>query len=167
LVAEGYCDLHYRRFRRSGSTDAATPRSIDERFWTFVARGSEDACWEWTGGKWPTGYGAFKLNGTHVNAHRVSYELLVGDIPDGLVVDHLCRNRGCVNPAHLEPVTFRENILRGEGAGAHHARKKHCLRGHTFEPPNGYTNKHGHRLCRACDAIRYAARRARVSQLGA
>lgn len=132
---------------------------MTERFWAFVDRAGDDECWQWTGGGWPSGYGTLRVDKrTKVTVHRFSYELHVGPIPDDLVIDHLCRNHGCVNPKHLEAVTFRENILRGENRAAQHARKTHCLRGHSFDSPNGYRNKHGHRLCHACDRIRYETR---------
>ena len=83
-----------------------------------------DGCWLWTGGR-RGGYGRIKLAETGtVDAHRLSYEHHIGPIPDGLVIDHLCRNRSCINPAHLEPVTTAENIRRGE-AGSPGAMKKH------------------------------------------
>jgi|ERR1017187_200589 hypothetical protein len=95
-------------------------------------------CWTWTastgGGGSPGGdYGQFKAYGKQHYAHRFSYELLVGPIPGGLNIDHLCRNGLCVNPAHLEPVTQRTNLLRGNGTCAWNARKTHCLRGHIFK----------------------------------
>ncbi len=161
VVADGFCDLHWRRMRRSGTTEARRLPTTEERFWSYVTKGGPDECWPWARPAWTSGYGGLRVNGIKVAAHRLSYELLVGPIPEGLVIDHLCRVRICVNPRHLEPVTFRENILRGAGTGAHHARKTHCLRGHPFEPPNGYTNSMGYRGCHACDRIRYAARRER------
>src|SRR6266849_5089721 len=100
-----------------------------ERFWAKVHK--TDTCWEWTGALW-RGYGYFR---TWI-AHRVAYELLVGPIPPEKQVDHLCRNRGCVNPEHMELVTSYENILRGEGPTAANKRKLVCSNGHPFTPEN-------------------------------
>lgn len=137
--------------------------SVEERFWAKVEKAGPEDCWEWRAGKNTKGYGRFYLGGKrHIFAHRYSYELLVGPIPEGLVTDHLCRNPGCVNPAHLEPVTNRENILRGENQVAANSRKTHCIRGHEFTPENTYrpsTRPNG-RQCRECTLER-AARRCR------
>jgi hypothetical protein len=83
-------------------------------------------------------------------AHRFAWELLRGAIPDGLTLDHLCRNRRCVNPDHLEPVTAVENTMRGQAPHAINARKTHCLRGHAFDEENTYVRSDGARICRAC-----------------
>lgn len=123
-----------------------------DRFWDKVDTAGD--CWEWTAYKMPNGYGRFGLDGKMPLAHRVAYELEVGEIPVGLQIDHLCRNRGCVRPDHLEPVTQAENIRRGEGAGVQNARKTHCPQGHEYDEANTYNTSGGHRLCRACNRDR-------------
>lgn len=120
-----------------------------ERFWAKVQRGADDECWPWVAGVNGRGYGSFFDGSKDARAHRFAYELMVGPIPKGLVIDHLCRNRLCVNPAHMEPVTNKENSLRGEGAPARHARKTHCERGHEFNEANTRLYQ-GTRCCRTC-----------------
>lgn len=126
-------------------------RSIDYR--------GPDSCWIWHGSRLPDGYGQIRINGRTRGAHRVVYELLVGPIPDGLTLDHLCRTHACVNPRHLEPVTMRENTLRGVGPSARNATATHCHRGHEFTEANTHT-WNGHRSCRACRGLNYRARQA-------
>lgn len=140
------------------------------RFWPKVdkngpvpaARPELGPCWLWTAALWGGGYGAFGIrvggkSRTH-NAHRLSYGMLVGPIPHGLVLDHLCRVRHCVNPAHLDPVTDRINILRGASPFAKKARQFVCLAGHPFDEANTYVNRNGTRHCHACrDVRRHAA----------
>lgn len=106
-----------------------------------------DGCWEWTAARTEAGYGLVWNGDKLVYAHRVLYELLVGPIPEGLVIDHLCRVRHCVRPDHMEPVTNAENIRRG-GNGM----KTHCLNGHEFTVANTYEppKRPGQRYCRAC-----------------
>lgn len=124
-------------------------------FWSKVTIPSMAGCWEWRGSKNNDQYGIFGIwigsKQKTCLAHRVSYELLSGSISEGLTIDHLCRNRGCCNPTHLEPVSIAINILRGEGYAARNARKTHCARGHEFSPNNTLYNKKGHRTCRACN----------------
>lgn len=122
-----------------------------ERFWTKVEKRGPDECWEWKAGK-GNGYGSIRAtgHGPSLLAHRISYELLVGPIPEGLVIDHLCRNRGCVNPTHLEPVTMVENVMRGESPYARAARQTECIHGHPFTPENTYVTKRGGRHCLEC-----------------
>ena len=108
-------------------------------------------CWVW-GAATNGGYGVFWFEGVTVRAHRYAFERWVGPILDGLQLDHLCRVRCCVNPDHLEPVTSRENSLRGGGFAAVNAAKTHCVHGHEFTPENIYVPKSGGRECRACRA---------------
>jgi len=89
------------------------PRAVPDKFWPRVDRGDMSGCWPWLAGINQYGYGILWHGGRNQMAHRIAYELLVGPIPSGLTIDHLCRNRRCVNPAHMEPVTREENSRRG------------------------------------------------------
>lgn len=153
-AARGLCDTHYRRAMREGVLPPAcgpTRLSVEERFFAKVEK--TEACWLWTGALNGNGYGVFGGRSATRNAHRVAYEMLVGPIPEGLQLDHLCRNRACVNPDHLEPVTARENTMRGTSQSALNAAKTHCVNGHEFTPENTYVRpSRGHRECRACKA---------------
>src|SRR3990167_1572712 len=134
--------------------------SVEARFWPKVD--NSGACWLWTASQWGGGYGQFWDGSRNVVAHRFAYELLVGSIPDGLEIDHLCRVRNCVNPLHLQPVTTRENTLRGEGPSAINAVRSECIHGHAFSPSNTYISKDGKRSCRTCR--RHSTRRIRAQR---
>lgn len=125
-----------------------------QRFFNKVEKGGLQGCWNWIGYIRPDGYGDFTNKGKSVKAHRYSYEFFVGKIPNRMVIDHLCRNRSCVNPKHLEVVSLYENIMRGEGIAAQSAKKKFCLNNHPLSGLNvyRYLNKVGRtrRVCRAC-----------------
>ena len=115
-----------------------------------------DECWLWVGSRNRQNYGQFNYGGRVVGAHRIAYELLRGGIPEGLEIDHLCRNPQCVNPDHLEPVTDRENIMRGMlPILAKHQQvvKTHCPHGHPYSAENTYYDNKGSRVCRACKYI--------------
>lgn len=159
-LSRGWCDTHYRWWKRTGSP-VPSPLTADQRFLRCIGnRESRKECWPWLGHTDPKGYGRFKTGGKYHSAHRMAYELLVGPIPLGLTIDHLCRNHSCVNPYHLEVVSLRENILRSDNMAGRYARRATCSRGHSFDPPNGYLRKDGARGCHACDRIRYERRRA-------
>lgn len=123
-------------------------RPAEVRFWAKVQK--TDSCWLWTGVTNPDGYGKFKVAGKMVYAHRFAYELLVGPIPKGLQLDHLCRVRHCVNVGHLEPVTSRTNSLRGNTIPAHNTAKTHCPQGHPYDETNTLVRPGGWRHCRTC-----------------
>lgn len=118
---------------------------------------SRPGCWPWLGHCSRNGYGRLRYAGVGRMAHRFVFEHLVGAIPTGLVIDHLCRNHRCVNPEHLEPVTQAENVRRGVGpalARERWAQQTHCKHGHEFTPANTHLNGAGSRECRACKALR-------------
>jgi len=133
-------------------------------FWKYVDKNGPvplhrpdlGACWVWKGSIASNGYSRFYTEMKQFFAHRISYFLTNGPIPAGKQVDHLCRNRSCTNPAHLEAVTRKENLLRGESFSAINSRKTHCYRGHPFSGRNlgvAWSRGMPSRSCRKCAAL--------------
>lgn len=131
------------------------PRSTWDRFNSRLVPGSGD-CWGWSGAYFKqTGYTLLVMRSQDGKwrptvAHRIAYELYIAEIPPGLVIDHLCRNRGCVNPWHMEPVTRGENVRRGEAPSAVTVRENRCNRGHELTAENSIIRLNGKRECREC-----------------
>lgn len=170
--------LWYRSQRRAYCSDLCRDlarehrrASLEDRFWEKVDRSGGvpetrpelGACWVWTGST-TRGYGTIYSGGQTtaghnrpILAHRLMYELVVGPIPEGLTIDHLCRTPVCVNPGHLEAVTMAENIRRSDGMSARHARAAHCPRGHRKTADHVYRYPDGRTECRVCRQIRMAA----------
>lgn len=159
-LRRGMCRKHYEREIKFGSPLGGVGRPhgipLAERFWSMVVK--TDTCWTW-GGAWnpESGYGSFgaRVEGKSVRkmAHRWAHELAIGPIPEGLQVDHLCSNRLCVRPDHLEAVTPRENTLRAlDSPAGKNAQKTHCLRGHPLSGKNVYVppKKPNSRYCKTC-----------------
>lgn len=140
--------------------------SLEVRFWRKVEK--TETCWNWRGSTNKTsGYGQIQINGKAESVHVVSYKLAGGAIPEGMELDHLCRNRKCVNPDHLEPVAHRDNVLRGINACATNAKVTHCPRGHPYDLFNTYLRPDGGRDCPICQQIRankYAERKVELSK---
>jgi hypothetical protein len=173
VVARKMCKRHYRRWQKYG--DPLAPRQPMkrkdpyERWVKFVQKAEEeDGCWLWTGNTNNGGYGIFWYDDRTGLAHRWSYEHHKGPL-GRLHVDHLCRNRLCVNPSHLEKVTARENLLRGETAAAANAAKTHCPQGHPYSEDNTYVDNRNSRSCITCrkaaDKRRREAKRLEREQL--
>lgn len=123
-----------------------------DRFWNKVSK--TDTCWIWTACTNNEGYGVFSLDAKSQKAHRLAYTWLVGEIPQGAVLDHTCRVRNCVNPEHLEAVSDKTNILRGNGMWRKRLEQTHCVRGHLLSGSNIRYEKNKRR-CKTCVRIRY------------
>lgn len=147
---QGYCGTHYSATRRGGHLNPLDVSPLDW-FFSRVVPGEGD-CWLWDRGVNQNGYGQFLSRGARKNtyAHRWAYEALRAEIPEGLVIDHLCRTHACVNPWHLEPVPSRVNWIRGVAPSAINKRKTHCKYGHEFSPENTIRRASGGRRCRQC-----------------
>lgn len=135
--------------------------SVERRLSRHVS--IEGDCWIWTGSRSGNGYGMIAVDNVRWMAHRYAYTALVGAIPEGLDLDHLCRNRACINPAHLEPVTRSENLKRGAPRGERQRARTHCPHNHPYDEQNT-TRRNGRRICKACDRDR--ARRNREARRG-
>lgn len=170
----GWCPKHYQRYRRNGSptTPAAKP-SLEDLFWAKVDKDGPlpdfapdlGPCWIWQAARTKHGYGMFGVSPPRL-AHRRAYEWLVGPIPEGLPLDHLCRVPPCVNPQHLEPVTHTQNMRRSPITLATiNAAKTHCAQGHPFDEANTRRQRvSGWRICATCAraAVRESTRRAKL-----
>lgn len=128
-------------------TDPRPRVPLIDRFRALVGKPDADGCWPWLGKPDSYGYGRISeggRGGRMLRAHRVSWEVHVGPIPDDHTIDHLCGNKRCVNPAHLEPVSASENLTR------RHAKQTHCQQGHPLSGDNLYVNPSGSRVCITC-----------------
>lgn len=163
-LRKGLCGTDYWRARTGrggdGPVRAYNRGPVAERIKARIRR--EGDCLIWTGAHTADGYGNIGVHGESLRVHRVAYILARGPIPDDLVLDHLCRRRDCVNPDHMEPVTNKVNVLRGEGACARNARVTECPYGHPYDEANTYVRPDGRgRECRACIRRRDHARSVR------
>lgn len=154
-AARGWCSEHYRRWVDFGDPhgvrpDPKRPRSLPAIKARTIT--DENGCWVWQG-RIDRGYGRIGTD----RVYRLTYEAVNGPIPEGLEIDHLCRNRACCNPEHLEAVTHRENLMRSTNPIARQALKTHCLNGHPFAGENLRITPKGHRICRECQQARKRA----------
>lgn len=147
----------------NGAGEATMSEDAWRRFVGHIDLSDPTGCWSWMSSK-SFGYGYFWLNNKRLRAHRLAYEIWVEPIPDGLCLDHLCRNRSCVNPDHLEAVTPTENLMRGESPAALNAAKTHCPKGHPYSGRNLLFSS-GSRRCLTCHRERERQRRAKLKEV--
>ncbi len=126
---------------------------LEQRIMSRIVKDDVAGCWVWVGGRNSHGYGYIAIDGRMRGVHRVMWELHCGAVPAGLQLDHLCRNRVCCNPGHLEPVTMVENIRRGNRGTNGNERKTHCPQGHEYSQENTH-HAIGSRMCRECMRVR-------------
>lgn len=141
-------------------------RSEYTRFVGKISINPESLCWIWGASRFDNGYGAFWSNGRTTQAHRWSYEFFVGAIPKEKEIDHLCRNRACVNPDHLEAVVHRVNVARGN-QGLIQRNREQCPDGHPYSIANTWQDRRGHRHCRACHVVRERLRKQTIRECAA
>ncbi|NWA62995.1 HNH endonuclease [Pantoea sp. B9002] len=135
--------------------------TLEERLLSKVAKNPNSGCWEFTGSLYKNGYGQIWNGARAEQAHRVAYRFYVAEIPADKEIDHLCKNRRCVNPKHLDIVTHQENIARSNTVMGENARKTHCMRGHPLEGENLIITKQKTRQCRICSNMRARNAKAR------
>lgn len=165
LRCQGWCEMHYSRWRRNGSPHIASTRAPKrppavER-WRARIEQRADGCWEWTASRYSNGYGRFRepITRRQCLAHRWGYEQFIGPVPDDLELDHLCRNKACVNPDHLEPVTHAENVRRWQITLV---KPTHCRNGHEYTSDNCLWHA-SVRRCRTCSQINDRKRRGKTA----
>lgn len=174
-LARGFCSEHYHRNRRTGSPYPPPAKTNEESFWEKVNKDGPipdnrpdlGNCWIWKKGLNADGYGQFCVNSGRMPAHRFGYELFAGPIPEGLVIDHLCRTPACIRWTHLDPVPQVVNMERGNLRQALQPYLNRgqtigqCPQGHPYDSVNAAVGPNGRRYCRACKREKVAAMRAR------
>lgn len=169
-ASHGFCNLHAKRWVAHGDPLKVMQIRLDDtaRFWSKVDKDGPlptwapflGPCWLWTTAVDKDGYGKHFVKGKTVTSHRYSYESATGSPLGSAVIDHLCRVRRCIRPDHLEPVTHRENLMRGLTLAAANVAKTHCPQGHEYTPENTYLVLTGGRACRTCMRDKSRRRRA-------
>lgn len=133
-----------------GEGGGIKPTPAIQRLWNYCVPEPNSGCWLWIGAVSKVGYGTIWENRRTRLAHRVAYEAIVGPIPPGMTLDHQCGVRCCVNPAHLRPASYRENVLRSDTPASRNLAKRECKHGHALSTDNLYVTPSGQRACRVC-----------------